>query len=69
MKNKKSKARISIKKFIINNFPKNEIKSNINLFLNAKYTNRNNNNNLVSSDNHIKKKNIVSKFRNDKKGK
>ena len=68
MKNKKSKARISIKKFIINNFPKNEIKSNINLFLNAKYTNRNNNN-LVSSDNHIKKKNIVSKFRNDKKGK
>jgi len=66
MKNKKSKARISIKKFIINNFPKNEIKSNINLFLNAKYTNRNNNNNnLVSSDNHIKKKNIVSKFRND----
>ena len=69
MKNKKSKARISIKKFIINNFPKNEIKSNINLFLNAKYTNRNNNNNLVSSDNQIKKKNIVSKFRNDIKGK
>ena len=68
MKNKKSKPRISIKKFIINNFPKNEIKSNINLFLNTKYSSRNDNN-YVSSKNHFQKNNLDSKFRNDKNGK
>ena len=68
MKNKKSKPRISIKKFIINNFPTNEIKSNINLFLNTKYSSRNDNN-YVSSKNHFQKNNLDSKFRNDKKGK
>ena len=68
MKNKKSKPRISIKKFIINNFPTNEIKSNINLFLNTKYSSRNDNN-YVSSKNHFQKNNLDSKFRNDIKGK
>ena len=64
MKIKKEKSRISIKKFNIKRLPNNEIKTNINLFLNRVYSNRNKNNH-ISSNIHFKKKFYDAKFKNE----
>ena len=65
MKIKKDRQKFC-KEIFINN-SNNDIKTKINIFLNDK--NRNRNNNLISKNNFTEKSYFLSRFRNDRKNK